>query len=126
MLLSEATVNAVRQVAESGLMDTALRLVFTAGDGDYNHGGDTYTAAESFACLVNGRVRTDAMRQSEVTIIEADLYFALTTTLHPADRVQITHLHGAAVASPLTYIVEGGPVVRGYALQHAQLVLLTE
>jgi hypothetical protein len=56
---------------------------------------------------------------------DADLYYALGTTLLSSDRVTITHLYGEAVATPQTYEISGGPFIR-HNLIHAELTLVTE
>jgi hypothetical protein len=125
-LISDSVLNYVRMVAAGGFMDTAQRLVFTPASGDYGHGKATYTPAENIACLFNARVQPDEMQQSEVYVLEADLYYALTVTLSPTDRIRITHLHGDAVPAPQTFLITGGSTARGHVLMHAELRLVTD
>lgn len=127
MLLPESMMRYMRKVAATGFVDTCQRLVFTATDGEYGTGTGkpTYSAGITMACLFKQRPAPDAQEQSEVLMIDADLYLARDATLLPNDRVKVTHLHGDAVASPQTFDIVGGPVL-GKTLLHAELRLVTE
>lgn len=124
LLLPEAAMRNMRRVASSGFVDTCLRLVYTAGTGDYGHGAPSYAEGDALACLFKPRPEPDAL-DTEVLMVDADLYLPRTTTLAPDDRVTITKLHGDAVATPQTFAIVGGPVL-GKSLQHAELALVTD
>lgn len=116
----------LRRVAATGLVDTCVRLVHTEGaGGDYGHGEPTYPEGASMACLFQPKAASDAQEESEVLLIDANLYLARTATLDPDDRIRVTHLHGDAVASPQVFEIVKGPVL-GKTLLEAGLRLVTD
>lgn len=126
MLLPELTMTVLRRIAGTGLLDTYVRLVYTPGAaGDYGYSNATYVAASGAPCLFKPRPTPDAMQESAVLMIDADLWVDRDATLTPHDRVRITHLHGDAVANPQTFEIVGGPVL-GKTLLHAELRLVTD
>lgn len=124
ILLPEAAMLNMRRIASAGFVDTCQRLVYTAGTGDYGHGPATYAEGDALPCLFKPRPAPDAL-DSEVLMVDADLYLPRTVTLLPDDRVTITHLHGDAVASSQTFSIVAGPVM-GKTLLHAELALVTD
>lgn len=125
--ITPAQRNAQRLITAPTFTDTAQRRAFTVVSGGYGTGTGktTYADGASFACSFQGKAVKDAQQQSETPMADADLYYALTVTLDPADRVTITHLLGEAVTTPQTYAIAGGPFIR-HNLQHVELSLVTE
>ncbi|PYJ11282.1 MAG: hypothetical protein DMF06_03460 [Verrucomicrobia bacterium] len=105
-------------------MDTCKRLVYTAPS-DQGYGKPTYPAGASLACLFDGRPDFDAMAGTAVPQVDATLYLPRDSVLLPDDRVQVTHIHGLAILSPLTYEIVAGPTV-DYMTMVAKLRLVTE
>lgn len=118
---------AQRNITAPTFTDTARRGAYTVVSGDYGTGTGkpTYTSGASFPCSFQGKAAKDLQQQSQVPSGDADLYYALGTTLGAADRVTITRLLGEAVTTPQTYEIVGGPFIR-HNLIHAQLRLVTE
>src|SRR5436190_2123561 len=92
---------------------------------DQGYGKPTYPAGASLACLFDGRPDFDAMAGTAVPQVDATLYLPRDSVLLPDDRVQVTHIHGLAILSPLTYEIVAGPTV-DYMTMVAKLRLVTE
>lgn len=109
-----------------GLLDRCRRLIHTTSDSIYGPGTvEDYTDGASMSCLFKPKLTTDVQGETEVLIIDAELYLARTATLGSNDRVTITHLQGDAVASPQTFDIIKGPVL-GKTLLIAGLKLVTD
>lgn len=122
---ADATLNYLRRVATGGFVDTAQRLAYTEGGGDYGYGDPPYEPGVSFACLFAAKPAPDTLPGTNVQRVDAELYCGRDVTLSPHDRVTITHLHGEAVATPQTFAIVAGPVV-GKSMQVASLQLVVE
>lgn len=125
--ITPAQATAQRLITAPTFTDTCQRLTHTPTDGDYGTGTGqaTYPESVAFACSFQGKPVRDAQEATAVPMADADLYYAIGTTLLSGDRVTITHLLGVAVASPQSYKIVGGPLVL-HNVMHAELSLVTD
>lgn len=109
-----------------GLLDTCQRLVQITSDSILGPDTvETYNEGASMACLLNTKLMSDVQGETEVTMLDAELYLARTATLGSSDRVRITHLQGDEVATPQTFEIVKGPVL-GKTFLIAGLKLVTD
>lgn len=113
-LINEATLNSLRAVHDSALHDTCVRMVYSAGTGDYGWGAPSYSAGATLSCMVipgrdAGSLPAEALDQ--VARLAPKIRFALGTTMSNTDRIKVTKLHGDTQAAPITYEIIGGPAI---------------
>ncbi len=97
----------LRATQAGHMMDTCLRLVYSAATDAYGLPTATYTpAATSLACGLNESPSREMMNQ--VPGVEAALRLPAATTLDVRDRIRLTHRFGVAVTA-VDYEIAGLP-----------------
>lgn len=109
MILSNGAINALRSVHDSALSDTCVRLVHSAGSGDYGYGAASYTTGDTVTCLVIALSQRELMGSTQVRAGDVRIRMSLGTPLNNLDRLQVTRLHGDALPSAQTYEIIEGP-----------------
>ena len=109
MILSNGALRALRSVHDGMLSDTCVRLVYAAGTSAYGYGAASYTAGDTFACLVIALSQRELMGSTQVRAGDVRIRVPRGTTLNNLDRLQVTHLHGDALPSAQTYEIIEGP-----------------
>jgi hypothetical protein len=114
---TSAELAGMRAANEAAMMDSCLVLVYsTDATDDYGIPVPTYTAGEPVPCGLDNlagrgyRSSREVMIDSQVVILDARLRLPVGTTIKAADRVQITHRFGEALANSVTYDVIGDPM----------------
>lgn len=116
MFISEATLQSLRQIHASAMMDEAELLKRSPGGPDeYNMPEpDQYTYLATLPCLFRPSTGSrEGMTDSEVPLLDGlisfnfDVEIAQEVDLSNFDRVKIVKLHGERLAKPLLFDLAG-------------------
>lgn len=113
-LIPEAVLTALRATYESALADTVVHLQHGATSDGYGDGHPSYSTALSYSCLyLPDKASPELMQRTQVYDVtgQIDLPRAAYGTINRKDRLKITHIHGDALATALTFEIIQGPTL---------------
>lgn len=100
----------MRSTQESSMVDTCEIIQRNAGTDGYNLPNRTYPASGSpSACGFKPGSRREVQEEGQVIVADAELRLPVGTAISHLDHVKITHRHGTALGTPLTFEVIGNP-----------------
>jgi hypothetical protein len=100
----------LQDTQEGAMMDTCVVLTFAEGvTNEYGKPKPGYQAGSAIECGFNATARKEVMDGAQVAITDAQLRLPIGTTITNLDRLRITHRHGVALTTPLTFAIIGEP-----------------
>lgn len=126
--LSTTELERMREHQEETMFDTCILLEYMPGAVDeFNVPKDNWQEGDELSCGFRTVKNREAMRDSEVVLIDAELRIPFDTEIDRRDRIRLTERFGEHIpyADRLEFEIVGEPV-HGHTALVLQLVLVTE
>jgi len=115
LFITDTTLQAMRQIHKTAMMDECEFLIYTPGGTDpYNMPEpDNYTYQATLPCSFKPLRSDEAMPETDVPMLDGTIAFDRTVeeqygvTIRNLDRLRLTRLHGDELAVPQLYDIVG-------------------